>query len=117
MARKPKGKRPPVGQHTTEPSSTQTNNQQQDKNVSLQMVAREQFFEGPLPPPAILEGYEKILPGSADRVITMAEAVSSHAQKVEMEVIAAKRQEVLLGQIFGLCIGLPHLLPLRIVLI
>jgi len=30
-------------------------------------------FSGPVPPPAVLEGYEATLPGCADRLVTMAE--------------------------------------------
>ena len=32
-----------------------------------------QKFSGPLPPPELLEGYERILPGAADRILRMAE--------------------------------------------
>jgi uncharacterized membrane protein len=32
-----------------------------------------QKFSGPLPPPELLEGYERILPGAADRILKMAE--------------------------------------------
>ena len=42
-----------------------------------------QHFQGPLPPPSILEGYEKILPGSADRIISMTERQQQH--RIDME--------------------------------
>ena len=38
-------------------------------------------FSGPIPPPNIIKGYEEILPGSADRIIAMAENQSKHRQK------------------------------------
>jgi len=44
-------------------------------------------FSGPLPSPSILSGYEDILPGSADRIITMAEEQISHRQSLEQSVI------------------------------
>lgn len=34
---------------------------------------RESSFSGPLPPPEILQGYESVLPGSAERIFVMAE--------------------------------------------
>ncbi len=40
--------------------------------VIEQKLVAEQFL-GPLPHPNILEGYEKLLPGTADRIISMAE--------------------------------------------
>ena len=30
-------------------------------------------FAGPLPPPQLFEGYERVCPGAADRILTMAE--------------------------------------------
>lgn len=30
-------------------------------------------YSGPLPPPGAMQGYEDVLPGSADRILTMAE--------------------------------------------
>ena len=31
------------------------------------------YFRGPLPPPSVLEHYERVQPGAADRIFTMAE--------------------------------------------
>ena len=44
-------------------------------------------FSGPLPPPETLAKYEQILPGSADRIIRMAEQQASHRQQLERVVI------------------------------
>ena len=30
-------------------------------------------FSGPIPPPSIIKGYEEVLPGAAERIISMAE--------------------------------------------
>lgn len=51
-----------------------------------EIVSVSAAFSGPLPPPSILRGYEDVLPGAADRIISMAEKQSKHRQ--EMEVIA-----------------------------
>jgi len=50
-------------------------------------------FSGPLPPPGVLEGYERVLPGSAERIFTMAEKQFEHRLHLEKVVIegGAKR--------------------------
>ena len=44
-------------------------------------------FSGPIPPPAILAGYENIHKGAADRIIKMAEDQLSHRHTIEKNVI------------------------------
>ena len=56
----------------------------------LQAVA----FQGPLPPPSLFEGYENVLPGSADRIMTMAESEQSHRQQFDNTALAAKIGDV-----------------------
>lgn len=46
-------------------------------------------FQGPLPPPETLQGYENILPGAADRIIMMAEKNQAHRHSLEARVIPA----------------------------
>lgn len=36
------------------------------------------FYQGPIPPPEVLEKYEKISPGFADRIVKMAEIEQEH---------------------------------------
>ncbi len=38
---------------------------------------------GPIPPPSMMEQYERTLPGSADRILKMAENQSEHRQWIE----------------------------------
>ena len=40
-------------------------------------------FSGPIPPPSIMRGYEDVLPGSADRILTMAEFGQRHRASYE----------------------------------
>ena len=37
------------------------------------VIERHASFSGPLPPPSILEDYDRVCPGAADRIIKMAE--------------------------------------------
>jgi len=49
------------------------------------MASSQEFFAGPLPPPYIMQGYENILPGSADRILKMAEGEQSHRHAMESD--------------------------------
>jgi len=62
-------------------------------------------FSGPLPPPAILEGYDRIVPGAAERILAMAEADANHQREIELAALQAADREVRRGQIFGFTIG------------
>jgi uncharacterized membrane protein len=73
----------------------------------------EQEFQGPLPPPNVLGSYEKIEPGTANRIITLAENETKHRHNMEHKMLDAEiagqqneAKEVMLGQIFGFIIGL-----------
>jgi uncharacterized membrane protein len=46
-------------------------------------------YSGPLPPPESLAKYEQVLPGSADRIIRMAEQQALHRQQLERLVISS----------------------------
>lgn len=49
-----------------------------------------QDFAGPLPHPSIMEGYEHVLPGSAERILVMAEKQLEH--RIKTESLLAKEQ-------------------------
>ncbi len=49
-------------------------------------------ISGPIPSPELLEGYEKILPGLADRIIVMAETELSHTHRMQKETLALEHQ-------------------------
>jgi uncharacterized membrane protein len=67
-------------------------------------------FSGPLPPPEVLEGYDRIFPGLAERLVRMAEKQSDHRMELEKKAISAQLSESSRGQIFGLIIGLTGLI-------
>lgn len=62
-------------------------------------------FSGPLPHPDNLSQYEKILPGSADRIIKMAEKQSEHRIEIEKSVINSNVKKSEKGLLYGLIIG------------
>lgn len=61
-------------------------NQQPQKTQSHLLAS----WEGPLPPPAILKGYDDLVPGAALRIIEMSEKEQEHRHKNEDEAVSAQ---------------------------
>ena len=57
-------------------------------------------------PPAILEGYERLVPGAAERILAMAESDTKHQHAIAFSALNAAEGEVKRGQIFAFIIGL-----------
>lgn len=70
------------------------------------MELRAEHFAGPLPPPAVLQEYDQVLPGLAERIVTLAEKQSAHRQALEKGVVEANIRNEARGQHYGLIIGL-----------
>ena len=49
----------------------------------IQLDARFERTSGPIPPPGMLRGYEDVLPGSADRILSMAEIAQKRRASYE----------------------------------
>lgn len=64
-----------------------------------------QQYSGPVPPPEILHGFEQIVPGSAERILVMAEENGKHQREMENKALQVAFRTVLIGQVFGLVIG------------
>ena len=64
------------------------------KSASQQLVSRTvaAHFSGPMPPPDLLGRYEEICPGSADRMLRMAEDEAGHRRKIENAIVDAQIQ-------------------------
>jgi uncharacterized membrane protein len=61
--------------------------------------------QGPLPPPSELAEYERILPGSADRIIASSEKQLNHRIGIERQTIASQNLQSGRGQLFGFIIA------------
>lgn len=81
----------------------ENDNSKQIEKVITRVI--EQKFIGPIPPPNIISGYEDVIPGSADRILSMAERQSSHRQQMELREIKAESRDSLLGVIFAFMLG------------
>ena len=74
------------------------------ENVMFAMEQRS--FSGPLPAPEDFEAYEKVLPGSTDRIITMAEKSLDSRIANEKTIIDNRLKQSGRGQIFGFVLAL-----------
>lgn len=63
------------------------------------------YFSGPLPPPIILEGYERVAPGIAEKIIKMALDEQSHRHAIEQAEHHNEASQIRRGQIFGLSVA------------
>lgn len=53
-------------------------------------VRAEWSFAGPLPPPPILEGYDRVCPGAAQRILDWVEQEGSHRRSLEETAVNAQ---------------------------
>jgi len=95
-------------QNLTPEESIKPRNNSEREVVSQQVTVER--FQGPLPHPAILEKYNQIVPGAAERIIKMEEEQSRHRRTIEAKVIGADSWKSILGVIFAFVIALLGLL-------
>ena len=76
--------------------------------AELNIVAASQSlsYSSPLPPSSEMAGYEKVCPGSADRILKMAEQQAAHRQNIEMIVVKTSSERSLLGVKYALYIAM-----------
>lgn len=65
-----------------------------------------QQFSGPLPPPEILEKYNAVEPGFANRIMAMAEEQSRHRQNMERMVIDRRTRHEGRAQVLAFVLAL-----------
>lgn len=70
--------------------------------LSRQVTLMRDIHIGPLPPAREFKAYEAIHPGSADRILAMAESELAHGQQMEREVLAADKEIASRGQHYAL---------------
>jgi len=81
------------------------------------LVAMQAEFRGPLPPPEVLQRYEEIHPGTAERVLQQFERETQHRHAIEQKIVDGQlelqRAEIpafRLGQVFAFIIAVVGLL-------
>ncbi|OIP29916.1 MAG: hypothetical protein AUK47_26410 [Deltaproteobacteria bacterium CG2_30_63_29] len=80
-------------------------------------VSVHQSFKGPLPPPPILKAYDALLPGTADRIIKLAEREQEHRHIKSMSTVNGQREDKRRGSWFGflVCFGCLGIAALAII--
>ena len=58
-----------------------------EKVLQAVLIRRAEYFQGPLPHPTILKGYEEVLPGSADRILKLTEQQRQHQIEMERAIV------------------------------
>ena len=76
-----------------------------NNHTTTQVVHHQQIHSGPIPSPAILKEYDNIIPGSAERILQMAEKDAQHQRDISLKALNAERLEHLRGQYLGFGIG------------
>ena len=71
--------------------------------ISVTTVSK--VHSGPLPDVETLNGYNKIIPNGAERLMQQVEKQSQHRRDIENKVVSWNNIESLLGQLFGLIIA------------
>lgn len=72
-----------------------------DQRTTKTLSFETQIWQGPIPPPSILEQYERILPGAADRIFTAADEQRAHRFDRERGILTGDQKFKGRGQIFG----------------
>lgn len=78
-----------------------------DAEIILTMIKSSSVsYSGPLPTPEYFQGYENVVPGSAERILRMAETQSEHRKRQESKVIDGQLEQNSRGQIFAFILSL-----------
>jgi len=71
-------------------------------------------YSGPLPPSQELMNYNNIIPGAAERIITMAEKEAEHRRSAENLLVAEEVRSSKTGQRFAFVLGFGSLIVVTV---
>ena len=66
-----------------------------------QIIRQEMRYQGPIPPVEDFAGYERILPGAADRILKMAETQAGRRQTQERRAVTGDLIKAMMGTILA----------------
>ena len=69
----------------------------QQANTTTFLV-RQEFFQGPIPPPGAIEAYAKIIQDGANRIMALAESQQKHRHVIESAVVSGNIKAQSTGQ-------------------
>jgi uncharacterized membrane protein len=71
----------------------------------IQAVSQRVSYSGPLPPASEFAAYDKALPGTAERLVSMAEKQSEHRRKMDEKIVDKSLRLNSVGQIISFTIS------------
>src|SRR5436190_2248110 len=74
-------------------------------------------FSGPLPPPSVLEEYNRIVPGAANRLLALTEKQAGHRRQIAMMRETSDVRNSRLGILCGLLVGLTGIVAAAVIAI
>lgn len=77
----------------------------EQRNVVIQAI-RQESFSGPIPHPELLQKYDEVKSGFAERIVSMAERQLDHRLDCEEKVVDGSVNESKRGQNYGLIVAL-----------
>lgn len=96
--------------HSRPPIETDSPDHLVDAADDTVLVASRQTWSGPLPPPAMLAGYNDAVAGGAERILSMVENQNTHRMKMESVTLAGDQKLAERGQWIGLIVVIAVLL-------
>ena len=69
--------------------------------VKAMVTIQQELYSGPIPHPMLMAQYEKLLPGSTDRFLRMAEQQQTHRMGLEAKAVTSQLKSNSRGQVFG----------------
>ena len=80
----------PITENVAEPLECSPEVEVEDSGYSRTLQVHTSKYSGPIPPPETLEGYERLLPGAAERILTMAEQNAATIRDINTKQAAAE---------------------------
>ena len=92
--RKPRRTRPPARRPGPTDQARST-----DRHDDPIVIEREGYWQGPLPPPSVLDGFQKLVPDAPERIFRQWERESEHRRSYEQAALQATIRREARGQI------------------
>jgi uncharacterized membrane protein len=70
------------------------------------IIFRSDEYEGPVPPPALIAGYQQAVPGGGERVLAFAESEQKHRHALENRSMRYSASAHILGQVMAFALSL-----------
>lgn len=93
MSRRPNRNNPPA-------------RQDQRPQAPQSEIVRQDFWQGPLPPPGALEQFRQLVPDAPERIFDEWQREAAHRRKIEEKALTGNLRTVRFGQVGAITFGL-----------